>query len=250
MRVDASFSRSLNAGIADGVRLQVKHAGDHLQAVLDAVVDFLEQDLMTVERGLQFALVLLLLDRHAEDVRGALQKCDVVLAELAFGSAVDFEHAERRAVALQNDVHRAANAVFNEQFGGTKPLLIFEMVGNNGLAGAQGIAGRRGQVGADGGMADHPFAPADARANQKPVLGRNVFHDFAVFRPQTFGCHPGGVIEHADEARALQGEDAEFSEQLLLTNAQHAARGRSSHLIDRYRASAQRPVFSDQMTGS
>ena len=38
-----------------------------------------------------------------------------MLAELAFRPAVDLQHAERRAVALQDDVHRAANAVLDQQ---------------------------------------------------------------------------------------------------------------------------------------
>ncbi|MGC2823051.1 MAG: hypothetical protein WA322_02230, partial [Pseudolabrys sp.] len=63
---------------------------------------------------------MLLLDGHAEDVRGTLQKCNVMLAELAFGSAVDFEHAEGRAITLQNHIHRTPNSVFYEQLGGTK----------------------------------------------------------------------------------------------------------------------------------
>ena len=33
---------------------------------------------MALEGGLQLALILLLLDGHAEDVRGTLQKCDVM----------------------------------------------------------------------------------------------------------------------------------------------------------------------------
>ncbi len=69
---------------------------------------------MTVERDLQFALILLLFDRHSEDVGGALQKSEVVLAKLAFGFAVDFQYSERSAIALQNDVHRAPNAMFDE----------------------------------------------------------------------------------------------------------------------------------------
>src|SRR5579864_7810869 len=44
-------------GIAGGARLQVKHARDDLQAVLDPVVDLLQQDLMTVQCGLQLALI-------------------------------------------------------------------------------------------------------------------------------------------------------------------------------------------------
>ena len=76
---------------------------------------------------------MLLLDSHAEDVRGTLQKCDVMLAEFAFGSAVDFEHTEWRAITLQYDIHRTTNAVFYEQLGSTKSLLVFEMIGITGL---------------------------------------------------------------------------------------------------------------------
>jgi hypothetical protein len=108
--------------------LELKHARNDLQAVLDPVIDFSEQDLMTIKRGLKLTLIMLLLDRHSEDVCGALQKGDVVLAKLAFGFAVYFQHAERRAVALQNNVHGAANAMLKKQFRGSKSLLIFEVV--------------------------------------------------------------------------------------------------------------------------
>ncbi len=57
--------------IADRVRLQVKHAGNHLQTILDAVVDLLEKDLMTIERRLKFALGLLLFDRFAAPCKKA-----------------------------------------------------------------------------------------------------------------------------------------------------------------------------------
>jgi hypothetical protein len=82
------------------------------------------------------------------------------LAELAFGLAVDFEHAKWRAITLQNDIHRTTNAVFYKQLGRTKSLLVFEMVRNYGLARAQGIACRRGQVGPDGRIPDHALTPA------------------------------------------------------------------------------------------
>jgi hypothetical protein len=121
---------------------------------------------------------------------------------------------------LENDIHRAANAVLNKQFRGSKPLLVFEVVRNNGLAGAQGVASGRGQIGSDTCGADNSFIPANSRTNQKPFLGRNVFQYLAVFRPQPFGCHTGGMIEHIDEARALQGQDSKFGKEFLLTNAQ------------------------------
>jgi hypothetical protein len=54
------------------------------------VIDLLEQELMTIKRGLQFALILLLFNRHSEDICSALQKGYVVLPELAFGFAVNF----------------------------------------------------------------------------------------------------------------------------------------------------------------
>src|SRR5262249_18880055 len=119
------------------------------------------------------------------------------------GSAVDLEHAEWRAIALQNHIHRTANTVFYEQFRGTKTLLVFKMVRNYGLARAQGIACRRGQVGPDSGTPDHALAPADTPANQKPVLTRNVLHHLAILGTEPFRCHSGGVIEHFNEARAL-----------------------------------------------
>jgi len=100
--------------IVSGIGLKLEHRRNHLQAVLDAVIDLLEQDFMTIKCGLQFALILLLLNRHPEDVCGTLQKSDVVFAKLAFGFAVDFQHAEWRAVALENDIHGTANAVLNQ----------------------------------------------------------------------------------------------------------------------------------------
>ena len=84
-----------------------------------------------------------------------------------------------------------------KQFRRSKSLLVFEMVRNNGLAGAQRIAGRRGQVGPDTCRADNTLFPAHAGANQKAVLGWHVFQDFTVFRAQSLGRHAGGMIEHA-----------------------------------------------------
>ena len=175
---------------------------------------------MAVERELQLALVLLLLDRHAENVGGALQEGDVVFAELAFGAAVDLKHAERRTVALQDDVHGAADAVLDQQFGGPEALLVFEMVRDDRLASMQGITGRRCQVGADGSVADHAGVPADAGLDQQPVLAGQIFQNLAVVGAQPFGGHPRGVLEHAGEAGALQRQHAEFGQQFLLTDAE------------------------------
>jgi len=196
----------------------MKHARYYLKAVLDAVVDFLEQNLMTVQCSLQFALVLLLLNRHTEDIRSPLQESDVMLAELTFRSAVDFEHSKWQAIALQNDIHGTADSVFDEQFRSSKSFFIFEMIGNHGLTGLESVASWRIQIGSDGRVANHTLAPADARANEQPLVCRNVLHDFAILGVQAFGRHPRGVIEQIGEARALQGQDPELGEQLLLPN--------------------------------
>src|ERR1700752_3099637 len=118
---------------------------------------------MTVQCSLQLSLILLLFDRHTENIRSTLQKSDVMLAELSFRSAVDFEHSKWQTVALQNDIHGTADFACAKQFRGSKSFFISEMIGNHGLAGVQGIASRRIQIGSDGRAANHAFAPTDAR---------------------------------------------------------------------------------------
>ena len=109
----------------------------------------LEQDLLAFERRLEAALVAVALDRHAEQVRRALQEGEVVLDELVLRPAVDLENAERPAVALQDDVHRPVNAVLAQDLGRPETLLVSEVVGDHRLAGAQRKSRRRRQVGAD-----------------------------------------------------------------------------------------------------
>ena len=82
------------------------------------------------------------LDGHAQQICRTLQEGDVMLAEFALGPAVDLQHAERLAVALQDHVHGPTNTVHLQQVGRTEPLLVFEVVGDHRLAGAQGKAGR------------------------------------------------------------------------------------------------------------
>src|ERR1700689_1321720 len=154
--------------------LQLKHARNDLQAVLDAVIDFLQQHLMTIKRRFQLALILLLLDRHSKNVGSTLQKSDVALAKLAFGFAVHFQHTERRAVALQNNIHRAMNAVLAKQFRRSKSMLVLKVVRNDGLASAQRIAGGGGQIGPDTGRADNAVFPAHSGTDQEAVLRRYV----------------------------------------------------------------------------
>ena len=108
-----------------------------MQAVLDPVVYLLEQHLVAAERSLEVVLVAFTLDRHAQDVGGALQECEIVLDELIFRPAVDLEHPERPAVALQDDVHRPVDAVLTQHLGRAEALLVLEVVGDDRLAGAQ-----------------------------------------------------------------------------------------------------------------
>ena len=86
--------------VSELCHFQLKQARNNLQAVLNPVIDFLEQDLMTVQCSLQSALVLLLLNCHTEDICGTLQEGDVMLAELTFSLTVDFKHSEWQAIAL------------------------------------------------------------------------------------------------------------------------------------------------------
>jgi hypothetical protein len=175
---------------------------------------------MTVECGLQLSLVPLLLNSHTEDIRGTLQESDIMLAKLTLRSAVNFEHTERQAVALQNDVHCTTDSMFEEQFRSSEPLFVFEMIGNHGVARLEGVASRRTQIRADGRFANYTIAPADARANEQTFFCRNVLQDFAEFSAKSLGHLPRGVIEHLGEARTLQSKDSEFGKQLLLANAQ------------------------------
>jgi len=173
---------------------------------------------MAVQCSLQFALVLLLFNRHTEDIRSTLQESDVMLAELTFRSAVDFEHSKWQAIALQNDIHGTADSVFDQQFRSSKSFFVFEMIGNHGFTSVEGVAGWRIQIGSDSRVANYTFAPAYAGANKQTIVCLDVLHDFAIFGVQAFGRHPRGVIEQIGEARALQGQDPEFGEQLLLPN--------------------------------
>ena len=80
----------------------MKHAGNDLQAILHPVIDFPEQDLMTIKRGLKFPLILLLLDGHSEDVCSTLQESDVVLAEFSLGATVDLRTASHHLEELRS----------------------------------------------------------------------------------------------------------------------------------------------------
>ena len=153
---------------------------------------------------------------HAQDVRRALQKGYVVRGELAFGAAVDFEDAKRLAVALEDHIHGAVDAMLQQQLRRAEALFVFEMIGDDRLAGAQGIAGGRCHVGANGRGANDAWVPADAGAHQETALRRHELQNLGEFRLQAFGSQPGGQIEQFRKRRALQSFHAKFRQNLLL----------------------------------
>ena len=161
----AADGRKMDSQMPDGANLRTTRLNRELL-------------LMTIKCGLQFALILLLLDRHPEDVCGALQKRYVVFAKLAFGFAVDFQHAEWRAVALENDIHGTANAVLDQEFGRAKALFDIQMVRNDRFAGVQRVSGWRRHVSAEGGLTDNFGTPAHSRANQEPIVFGQILQDF------------------------------------------------------------------------
>src|SRR5690606_23174829 len=113
-------------GFIDAARLQTQHAGNELETVFDAMIHFLEQHLLAIERRLEPLLVALALNGHAENIRRALQERQVVLAEFSGTAAVDLQHTERCTVALEDDVDRPADAILEQQLGSTKALFLVE----------------------------------------------------------------------------------------------------------------------------
>src|SRR5690349_15857399 len=116
------------------------------------------------------ALIPLPLDSHSQHIGRSLQERDVALAELSVKSAIDFQHSERRAIPLQDDVHGTANAVLNEELGSSESFLVIKMIGNNRLSGPQGKARRRLEIGPDACRTDNSFIPAHPGTHEKPIF--------------------------------------------------------------------------------
>ena len=129
------------------------------------MADFFKQNLMAIQSCLELALIPLPLDRHSQNICRSLQERDIVLGKLPLGSAVDLQHPVGGAIALKDDVHGAANAVFDEQLWCSKSLLILKVIANYWLAGAQGKPGRGFEIGANSCHADNTLIPTDSRAN-------------------------------------------------------------------------------------
>src|ERR1700690_939422 len=101
------------------------------------MIHLLDEKLLALQGRLEMALVPLTLDRHPQDIGGALQESEIMLDELILRSAVDLEHAERLPIPLQDNVHGAVNAVSEQDLGRSEALFVFEMIGDHWPAGFQ-----------------------------------------------------------------------------------------------------------------
>src|SRR5512143_778917 len=122
-----------------------------------------------------------------------------MFAELTLGSAVDLQYTIGRAIALENDIHRASNAMFKKKLRCPKPLFILEVIGDYWLTGAQGESGWRFQIGADGRYSNDTFMPTYARADQKSIFCRDVLQDLAELRLHSLGRKTRSVIQKVDK---------------------------------------------------
>src|SRR6516162_9330531 len=113
--------------------LELEHARDDRQTILDPVRNLPEEHLLASKHRLETSFLAFSLDRHSQDVGGSLQKGQVMRDELVLGPAVDLQDPKRLAIAPQDDVHGAADAVLQKQFGGSKPLLVLKVIRDDGL---------------------------------------------------------------------------------------------------------------------
>ena len=194
------FEMSVSVAIADVAGLQLEHARDDRQAVLDPVVHLLEQKLMARQRGLETALVAFALDRHAQNVGGALQEGEVVLDELVLRPAVDLQHAERLAVALQDDVHGAADAVLRRISGVRNRSSFSRWLEITGLPVRNANPAGEAEIGADRGDADNAASqPTPARTRSRFSAG------MCSSTLQNSACRPSAV-SLAVSPRSLSNE--------------------------------------------
>jgi hypothetical protein len=142
-----------------------------------------------------------------------------MLDELVSRATVDLQHAERPPVSLQYDVHRAMNAVSDENLRRSEAFLVIEMIGDDWLASFQRKSGRGSEVRADAGDADNAWIPTDAGPDQKAVFGGNVLEHLTEFSAKALGGQPGRIREELLEPGPLQRANSEFGQDLLLPNA-------------------------------
>jgi hypothetical protein len=159
--------------------------------------------LVAIQSCLELALIPLPLDRHAQNVCRPLQERDIVLSKLPLGSAVDLQYPVGGAIALKDDIHGAANTVFDEQLWCSKSLLILKVIADYWFAGAQGEPGRGFEIGANGRHADNTLMPTDPCANQKAILRRYVLQDLTKLCLHPFGGKARSLIQQFEKWRPL-----------------------------------------------
>jgi hypothetical protein len=113
--------------------LESEHTRHDCKTVLDPVSDLPEKHLLAGECSVEASILAFALDCHPQNVCRTLQKGQVMFDELFLGPAIDLQHTERLAVALQDDIHGAPDAVLHEQLRGSKPLLVLKVVGDDRL---------------------------------------------------------------------------------------------------------------------
>src|ERR1700730_4213231 len=91
------------------------------------------QELLTVEGSKETLFDSLPVNRHPQDVRGALQKSNVILRKFSLRTAIDLQDPEGRIIALKNHIHRTPDTVLDEKLWRSKALFVFQMIGNDGL---------------------------------------------------------------------------------------------------------------------
>jgi hypothetical protein len=116
--------------------LELEHTRHDRKAVLDPVNDLPEKHLLAGECCLEESILAFALDCHPQNVCCTLQEGQVLGNELLLGPAIDLQHTERLAVALQDDIHGAPDAVLYEKLRSSKPLLVFKVVGDDRFTGS------------------------------------------------------------------------------------------------------------------
>ncbi|HZZ59829.1 MAG TPA: hypothetical protein VFE63_01465 [Roseiarcus sp.] len=185
---------------------------------LSAISDFLLDALL--ERRIEAPQLVFgpaALDRDAEQICDALQEVDIVLGKRAGAFAVRFKHSIRAALAQQDHIGGALDAMFSQQSWGAEALLSREHVGDDGLSGVQRVARRRVEIGSKGGVPHHPVMPSDAGAHQKPVLIRQELKNLAEADIQAQRRQPACIIEKGLEPEIGQSAAPDFGEQGLLS---------------------------------
>src|SRR6266404_227563 len=206
--------------LGGAIPLDAQNADHQLQAVLHPVIDFPKQYFMARKSRLQIALEALSLDLHAENICGSLEECQVIFRELTFRAAVNLQYAEGGAVALQDDVDRAMDAVFQKQFRCLEAIFVSQMVGDDRIAGVQRKPPGRFKIRADSRFANDAGLPPNTGTNHQAIGRWQIFQDLAELRLHPVGRENCGLVNQFVERRALQGQDAKLGQYLLLAHAQ------------------------------